>query len=440
MIESITIKNFLSIKDEQQLSFVASNREKDKDNVFSPFGYKYVADNKKLLKLLILVGENGSGKTNVLQAIKYIKDIALSQIADKSEKIGYLPFLFDSYSKNCPTEMSITYYVGDECYKYSFKADADIIHEEELKLIVGRRGYRVYFRHFDSNTNLTNINFGPACDLDKDAQKLLLDATINNRSVLSSFLRRNIESKTLRKNIKFFEDHLSKVHAANESVADRLFYYEDSGKNQMRSLIKQLMKDIKSNIVDYKVTESVVDILKDVPADTPDVVKEMLLNRYPGGVLKNRTLTFLHHTDNGDFELSDGLESDGTIEILRLMIVIYDIILGKKCSFVDEVEGGIHTKALNFILQMFLILSEESQLVIASQDLMLTDMEYLRRDAVRWIKKNRRGESVIDKINQSEVHKNKSLRNYLYDEMLSEMNEKMESYSTFKIYKCILDK
>ena len=120
------------------------------------------------------------------------------------------------------------------------------------------------------------------------------------------------------------------------------------------------------------------------------------------------------------------------------MIVMYDIVVSKKCAFIDEIEKGIHSKALNFILRMFVMLSKESQLIIATQDLQLTDMADLRRDTVRWIKKDSAGRSYIDKINQNKVHKNKNLRNYLYQEMLGDMNDFLEDGQTFDNYIRIL--
>lgn len=71
------------------------------------------------------------------------------------------------------------------------------------------------------------------------------------------------------------------------------------------------------------------------------------------------------------------------INIIRILIVLYDVILGKKCSCIDEIEYGIHTKALSFILKMYLTLAEDCQVIVATHDLSLLNTDFLRRDAVR---------------------------------------------------------
>ena len=95
--------------------------------------------------------------------------------------------------------------------------------------------------------------------------------------------------------------------------------------------------------------------------------------------------------------LDGGLESFGTINIIRLLVVIYDIVMGRKCSCIDEIDAGIHAKALAFIIKMYLSIAEDCQIAVATHDLSLLGNPDLRRDAVRMFEKDENGCTYIRK-------------------------------------------
>ena len=165
-----------------------------------------------------------------------------------------------------------------------------------------------------------------------------------------------------------------------------------------------------------------------------------MLKRYPEGKIVHRILRFTHSTSHGQYQLELDEESLGTIDIIRLMIVVYDIIIGRKASFIDEVERGIHTKALQFIIKAFLLLSNESQIVVTTHDLKLLDMSFMRRDSVRTITKDSDGVSRIALINQNSLHRNSSLMNRLFSDVLSEMPDLFRDDDLLAKYKDIINK
>ena len=65
MIESFTIKNYKSYKEETELSFLASKKEKG--SILPPEWYQEI-DGKRILRLLLCVGLNGTGKTKMIEA------------------------------------------------------------------------------------------------------------------------------------------------------------------------------------------------------------------------------------------------------------------------------------------------------------------------------------------------------------------------------------
>ena len=76
------------------------------------------------------------------------------------------------------------------------------------------------------------------------------------------------------------------------------------------------------------------------------------------------------------------------MNIIKLLLVMYDVVIGRKCSCIDEIEYGIHTKALDFLLKMYLTIADNCQLVVATHDLSLLKSKNLRSDAVRMFEKD----------------------------------------------------
>ena len=93
--------------------------------------------------------------------------------------------------------------------------------------------------------------------------------------------------------------------------------------------------------------------------------------------------------------MDSDLESLGTINIIRLLVVLYDVVIGRKSTCIDEIEYGIHTKALAFILKMYLTIADECQIIVATHDLSLLNADFLRRDAVRLFEKDEYGSTNV---------------------------------------------
>ena len=62
MIETFIIKNYRSYRDKTELSFVASNKEGGKKKDLPPVWFKEI-NGKRILRLLLCVGLNGTGKS-----------------------------------------------------------------------------------------------------------------------------------------------------------------------------------------------------------------------------------------------------------------------------------------------------------------------------------------------------------------------------------------
>ena len=93
MIINFSVQNFGSIKDKQILSF-----EADKSDHLENY-YIIPINGLRLLKLGLIYGANASGKTTILKALQFLRNIVLEPETKKTEEFDFKPFLFDSVSQ-----------------------------------------------------------------------------------------------------------------------------------------------------------------------------------------------------------------------------------------------------------------------------------------------------------------------------------------------------
>ena len=405
MIESIKIKNFLSFKDEQEISFVASREvsanQNNQESWFTEIG------GTKLLKMLVFIGNNGAGKTNALSAISYLRHIAISFYSDPEEKPAYKPFLLDDDSRKHPTEITMYYYIDEERYSYRVVLNADYINEESLVRYNGRSTASVYKRSYVDGR--TVIHFGNSCDLDSEDKKSLVVNTLNNTTVLGSFGSKNLSSEMLRKHYLYFRKGIRMVNSSDFDPMELVEDNEALNQPAIKKVIINLLQSVDAKINDYTLAEHVFDIPKEFLDDAPKSLIEQIRRRSADGKIHKWEMNFYHQTSHGAYPIDVDMESKGTVSMIRMVLLILDMIKNKRCTLIDEFSYSIHQMAMNLLLRMYIALTSRSQLIITTQTIALLLNKRLRRDIIRICTKNEDGETQIMKINQSKVHKNNNL-------------------------------
>ena len=436
MIETFIIKNYRSYRDRTELSFVASNKEGGKKKDLPPVWYKEI-NGKRILRLLLCVGLNGTGKSKMFSALNYLRMIATAKPQKPSDKPEYRPFLLDNHSSTIPTELALTYYIEDVCFSYNIKISSECIEEEELKLVQSRSS-RIFYRFHNKDLDKVVINYGNACDLSKSDQHDLEVNTLANASVLSTFGALNLESQILTKNFDYFENHISMVHKSDKSLADKLQTGDVDKDRALKKLLLRLLNDVGTNICDYVIEEASLNISELKANGAPDIVINAMMEQYPSGIITHKNLRFIHSTIDGENGLDFELESLGTKNIIRLLVVLYDVISGEKSTCIDEIEYGIHTKALAFILKMYLTIAENCQLIVATHDLSLLNADFLRRDAVRLFEKDEYGSTNVRR--RDYLHNTISFYKTYEKEVSPHIDELMRKIEMFLEYKNDINK
>ena len=110
MLLEFKVKNFLSFKDEQIFSMVASNlTELPENRIEVSEGDLY------LLKSASIFGANASGKSNLLAGISFMRGFILNSVKDSQDEgnIANISFALNTEYQNKNTEFELTFLHND---------------------------------------------------------------------------------------------------------------------------------------------------------------------------------------------------------------------------------------------------------------------------------------------------------------------------------------
>lgn len=406
MIREFWVKNFLSIKDKQELNFVAKSAESEL--------VTKMPDGTLLYKLGVFYGSNASGKSNMLTALNAVFSMLVNPLYDASESImDFHPF---KLTKDEPTEMFVSFYANDVRYDYYLRYNANYILREELNYYPKGSKVLFYQRDFVEKNIQADIKFGASLHLLPKTQESIRENTLNNHSVLSICLKYS------------FKEDVLPFKNLHECIMEK--YHEvDGDENQIRGIVDilkeathnpkkhlfytKMLQKADLNIVDFRIVKESRLISQDYKEriekeNISESVKNQLLNPFTESVV------FENQSSFGNFEVSLNNQSKGTIKYIQILETLYDLITGSHVYYLDELGEDLHYDLLFYYLNVFLFNSNQSQLLITSQEtsLLAQDIINENRGVVWFVEKNR--ETASSEYNRGDsfgLHKNLSLYN-----------------------------
>lgn len=404
MIQEFQVQNFYSIREQQTISFVPTNDDRMRDQYVHEVG-----DGVELLKIGIVYGSNASGKTTLLNALSYFRNVMLDKPESKNEGMGYIPFLLDNHSRNEHSQMQMTFWINREKYIMSLEFDSKRIYEESLIVYTSARPTTLYKRVYQSESDHTEVVFGTKSGIDKAAQRAIEGNTTNNCTVMAAFGQSNAPTSKLNDVYGFFFAGLQSTLSPRDSLSFNIkneLHNDKDGKK--KRFLLQLLKASDFNIVDIMLNEREDSITPELEmtiksAPIPEEAKIEMLRR---GTIKHDDIIFSHTGEEGEYELHEELESAGTHRFLGMSIVLYYVLHENNFIPVDEVETSIHYELLSYFIKLFLANSEgSSQLLMTTHDINLLNEDFIRRDVVWFTDKSKVGATQIKRLSALGLHK-----------------------------------
>ncbi|TVQ20584.1 MAG: ATP-binding protein, partial [Bacteroidetes bacterium] len=174
MILEFKVANFLSIKEEQVLSFEAT-ADTTLEEVYVVKKGKY-----RVLKCAMMYGANASGKTNVLAALNFVGRLLNYPATQKDEQTEHMPFMLDESTRQQDGRFELSFFVGEVLYIYTLWIDQNRINHEKLIYYPGVKPAIVFQRHYDKEKDLSIVEVGSSLKLKSTDKELLQSTTLRN--------------------------------------------------------------------------------------------------------------------------------------------------------------------------------------------------------------------------------------------------------------------
>ena len=353
MIVNFSIQNFGSIKDKQTLSFEADTSEHLEDT------YVVHTAGKRLLKLALIYGANASGKTTVLKALDFLRNLVVNPKEKKTDILDFSPYLFDANTPEQPTELTIEFVYEGGCYHYEVAFMRQAVILEALYRDAPEKTL-VYKRSTDIEEQLTKISFGDKITLEKSAQQVLELNTLWNNTVLGGFLKTNINFEELRRVTDWFWNGLKPMVAP-------------------RTLLGRYVTDK----IDEKeiAKEEVLEILKKADFNISDIIIERRKDSTKG--IDRINLFSEHMVNNISYKLPMEKESEGTKRFYCFAGLLALLIKSSTIFPIDELESSLHPDLYTHFLLSFLQNAKQSQLIATTHNReLLGDRDIFRYDVI----------------------------------------------------------
>ncbi|MCQ2077604.1 MAG: ATP-binding protein [Bacteroidaceae bacterium] len=404
MIRDFWVKNYLSIRDKQELSFLAKGPSSEL--------VTEVADGVFLYKLGILYGPNASGKSNMLIALNEVFRLLVLPKSDATQRInGCIPFIL---TKNAPIEMHVSFYANGIRYDYDVSFNEKYILNEVLYYYPNKSKSLFYERSFVGENIQADVKFGTSLKLQVKTQESIRENTLNNHSVLSVCSKAALKEDIAPFNVlhSWIMDNYHDVDGDGEKGIVEILKdaYNTPPK---RKFYNTMLQKADLNILEYR------PIIEDrfVPSEYRErIQKENIPQEMKEALLKPTadSVAFVNHSINGDFDIPLKWQSKGTIKYIRILDALYDMITSSHVYYLDELGEDLHNDLLYYYLNVFIFNSEKSQLIITSQETTLLSQDLINenRGVVWFVEKNKEtASSEYARGDSFGLHKNLSIYN-----------------------------
>ena len=404
MIRDFWVKNYLSIRDKQELSFLAKGPSSEL--------VTEVAEGVFLYKLGILYGSNASGKSNMLIALNEVFRLLVLPKSDATQRInGSIPFIL---TKDEPIEMHVSFYANGIRYDYDVKFNEKYILNEVLYYYPNKSKSLFYERSFVGENIQADVKFGTSLKLQVKTQDSIRENTLNNHSVLSVCRKAALTEDIAPFNVLhgWIMDNYHDVDGDGEKGIVEILK-KAYNNPQKRKFYNTMLQKADLNILEYR------PVVEDrfVPAEYRErIQKENIPEEMKEALLKPTadSVAFVNHSVNGDFDVPLNWQSKGTLKYIRILDALYDMITNSHVYYLDELGEDLHNDLLYYYLNVFIFNSEKSQLIITSQETTLLSQDLINenRGVVWFVDKNKEtASSEYSRGDSFGLHKNLSLYN-----------------------------
>jgi len=414
MLIRFVINNFMSFKDNAEFNMLIGKNYKSHMN-----HVKKTKSKVGLIKAAAVYGANGSGKSNLVNAIEFLKNLVdpdYNKLNNKPLMPMSKRFKIDPNYINKPTSFRIEFEMDSIHFDYGIELFKSEIVDEWLYIIdsIDKDNEKLTFHRKKGKS----ISYGEILnkeDLEfaKKYERKILRANEPFISKSEDIFGKN----RIFKKFHIWFEKLIIIHPYGEPLT----IPQISRRISLKDFSCKILRESKTGINGLIVKEIPIedffgyedeDLKNEILESLSDYVDKSKSGgeheKYSFGVLFDHKGSIYHativdnkpiilvlssiHGDNIEFDLDE--ESDGTNRLIELMPPFYKLLHNDNVVIIDEIERSMHPILARQLLELYLSKSEtKSQLIFTTHESNLLDLELFRQDEIWFVEKKEEGSS-----------------------------------------------
>lgn len=359
MLLEFKCSNHRSMKEKVNFSMIAGS-DHTSEELLKEFG------NFKVLRSAVIYGANGSGKSNFISALAFMRELVSNSIHHQPGQMVFQA-RHKLNAEETPSEYNIQFVRNNIRYAYGFSVQQNLIKDEYLYYFPKGRQVKIFER------NGAELKSG-------DRYKSVFDISIsilkNNRLFLSCAANYS-NVKEIEEAFMFFKTDLVIYNPEINNWTEysiELLQNNDIIKKVFLDILRALgtgVKDIKVKLEKIKLADLSQEF------QLPDAFKS-LIGTQEGNRIEAKVIY-----DQFEVDLMTE-ESAGVKRLFQIICPIIEILINGRTLICDELESSLHESVIYQIVQLFHHCQYDkfAQLIFSTHDTSLLDMDLFRRDQV----------------------------------------------------------
>ena len=380
MLLEFACSNHKSIREEVLFSALAGKDSTYEDRLFD-------MDGLKVLKSAVIYGANGSGKSNFIDAIAFVKKLVTSSINNQpGQGIHHFPHKLDGFDKD--STYKIQFVTKGIRYVFGFTLRNAVISDEYLYFFPNNRQTKIFERNEENFSAGRQFRgkFSSCRDVLKP-NRLMLSCAANFSSV-----------QEVADVYSFFDDELVIFSSKSQNSWMNYSLYQMNQNPKMKTAVIAFLSELGTGIkdvlvsIDHKMLEA-----QELPPFLSDEFKAMLLQN------KVDAITAKVIYENFETDLIQE-ESTGIKKLFAILCPLIDIIVNGKVLVCDELESTLHESLVYALVKLFVYTNEKkfSQLIFTTHETGLLNLDLFRRDQI-WFTELKKDDRSTDLYSLAEI-------------------------------------
>lgn len=409
MLIEFSVTNYKSILARQTLNMAASAySELESLNTFAPDQDDGVP---RLLRSTVLYGPNASGKSTLIQALRFVEDQVLNSQKESQagDAIDVAPFRLTAASRAADSEFEVTFVEQGVRYEYGFCCNRERFTEEWLIAYPLGRPQKWFHRVFDVEAGKDVYKFSTSFLGGKRRHDLWEEQTRPNALFFSTVIQLNNEQ--LKPAFDWFKLRLRVVDSVRGFSPS--YTLRRCDKDEDRQRVVAFMNSADLSIADIQLKETVLSA-ESLPKDMPTAIRDEFLKDMAGKrFIEPR---FFHKDVNTTeiVEFDESEESDGTRALFAFAGPWLDVIENERVLVVDELDNSLHPLLVHQLVKRLHHEGTKAQLIFTTHDTTLLSQKLLRRDQVWFMEKDDKSATRLYPLSDFSPRDNEAIeRGYL---------------------------